>query len=878
MKDQSKTKQVLIQELASLKQRIAELEQVKPERRQAEKDIKEQEGKLASIFRVAPVGIGMVINRILQEVNDTLCQMTGYSREELLGQSARILYPTHEDFNYVGQEKYRQIADKGTGTVETRWKTKDGRVINIILSSTILDPDDLAKGVTFTALDITDRKTAEAMLVASEEKYRSILESIEDGYFEVDLAGNMTFFNSAMCRIANMSAEELLGMNNREYTSPDTAKKMFMVFNEIYRTGQPGTLKEYEITKKDGIRGNFELSASLIRNREGSPMGFRGIVRDVTERKMWEDTLRRSEEKYRSILENIQEGYFEVDLAGKLTFFNDVLCNLSGYSRNELLSMQNMEYLTSESTMSLQKVFGEVYRTSQPSGIVGYDIVTKDGKIVNAELSASIMKDEKGKPLGFRAVARNVTERKRGENALRESEEKYRLITERMSDIIWTLDSNFGVQYVSPSVSKVLGFAPEERIRQTLLERITPESFKKVEEVIKFEVQRDRQSDVDPSRIVTLDLEYYHKNGSTVWCETVISGIRDVEGNLIGFHGASRDITERKRAEEALRESKERYRELVENASDIVFLADENGYFTYVNPATLRITGYGEEEIIGKHYKMFVRPDMFKEAITSFANQLINKIQNTYTEYPILTKDGHEVWLGQNTQLIVENGHVIGFQVVSRDISAQKRAEEELRQTLDSLRKAFGATIQVMVSAVETRDPYTAGHQIRSADLARAIATEMGLPQEKINGIRMAGSIHDVGKLSIPAEILSKPTKLTNIEFSLIKEHSRKGYEILKDVESPWPLAEIVYQHHERMDGSGYPRNLKGGDILMEARIMAIADVVEAIASHRPYRPALGLNAALEEIENNKGTLYDADAADACLRLFREKGYQLERA
>jgi HD-GYP domain-containing protein (c-di-GMP phosphodiesterase class II) len=153
---------------------------------------------------------------------------------------------------------------------------------------------------------------------------------------------------------------------------------------------------------------------------------------------------------------------------------------------------------------------------------------------------------------------------------------------------------------------------------------------------------------------------------------------------------------------------------------------------------------------------------------------------------------------------------------------------------------------------------------------------EMGLAQDKIEGIRMAGIIHDIGKLSIPAEILSKPSKLTEIEFSLIKEHTRSGYEMLKDVESPWPLAEIVYQHHERMNGSGYPRNLKGGEILMEARILAVADVLEAMASHRPYRAALGIEAALEEIEKNKGILYDNAVVDACLRLFREKGYKLK--
>jgi HD-GYP domain-containing protein (c-di-GMP phosphodiesterase class II) len=242
-------------------------------------------------------------------------------------------------------------------------------------------------------------------------------------------------------------------------------------------------------------------------------------------------------------------------------------------------------------------------------------------------------------------------------------------------------------------------------------------------------------------------------------------------------------------------------------------------------------------------------------------------------------KDGTNVWTEVKFSFIRDKDQrPVGILGVTRDITERKKAEAKLQHTLDSLRKAVGATIQVMVSAVERRDPYTAGHQIRSADLARAIATEMGLSPEKIEGIRMAGSIHDIGKLSIPAEILSKPTKLTNIEFSLIKEHAGQGYEILKDVESPWPLAEIVHQHHERMDGSGYPRNLKGEEILMEARILAVADVVEAMASHRPYRPGLGIDAALEEIEKNSGTLYDSTVVNVCLRLFRGKSFQFEGA
>ena len=205
----------------------------------------------------------------------------------------------------------------------------------------------------------------------------------------------------------------------------------------------------------------------------------------------------------------------------------------------------------------------------------------------------------------------------------------------------------------------------------------------------------------------------------------------------------------------------------------------------------------------------------------------------------------------------------------------RREAEEQLQETLDRLKRAVGTTIQALESALESRDPYTAGHQSRSANLACAIAAEMGLSHDKIEGIHMAGIIHDIGKLSIPAEILTKPSKLTQIEYSLIKEHSRSGYDMLKDVESPWPLAQIVQQHHERMNGTGYPANLKGAEILIEARVLAVSDVVEAMASHRPYRPALGVEAALEEIEKNKGILYDDAVTDACLKLFREKNYQL---
>jgi putative two-component system response regulator len=207
----------------------------------------------------------------------------------------------------------------------------------------------------------------------------------------------------------------------------------------------------------------------------------------------------------------------------------------------------------------------------------------------------------------------------------------------------------------------------------------------------------------------------------------------------------------------------------------------------------------------------------------------------------------------------------------------RKQTEEKIQETMEHLRKAVHTTIQILLTAIEIKDPYTAGHQRRATDLAIAIATDMGLPRNIIEGIRVAGAIHDIGKIPIPVEVLSKPSKLSTTEYALLKEHAQHGYEILKDVASPWPLAKMAHQHHERLNGSGYPQGLKGENILLEARILAVADVVEAMASFRPYRPAPGIDAALEEIEKNAGVLYERAAGEVCLRLFREKGFMFEQ-
>jgi PAS domain S-box-containing protein/putative nucleotidyltransferase with HDIG domain len=289
------------------------------------------------------------------------------------------------------------------------------------------------------------------------------------------------------------------------------------------------------------------------------------------------------------------------------------------------------------------------------------------------------------------------------------------------------------------------------------------------------------------------------------------------------------------------------------------------------NQAMARILGYDSpaeliEDMTDIPHRLYVHPDDRTNTIEFLERQ--GSVKDAELQWN--RKDGSTIWVYRTMRAIRDKqGKILYLEGLVTDITDRKNS-------VDQLRKALGGTVQAIASVVDSKDPYTAGHQRRVADISRAIATEMGLSPDRIEGIRMAGIIHDIGKVSVPAEILSMPRKLTDLEFSLIKTHAQSGYEILKDIEFPWPIARMVLEHHERMNGSGYPNGLTGDKLLPESRILAVADVVEAMATYRPYRAALGLSAALEEIAKNRGILYDPEAVDACLRLFREKGFSIK--
>lgn len=330
------------------------------------------------------------------------------------------------------------------------------------------------------------------------------------------------------------------------------------------------------------------------------------------------------------------------------------------------------------------------------------------------------------------------------------------------------------------------------------------------------------------------------------------------------------------RALETLEDSEERFRSVVQTASDAIICINHDGEIVFWNNAAETVFGYSADEMVGGPLIQII-PETFREqhqqglqrvAITRRSGMIGRTV-----EVIGLRKDGEE-FPAEFSLATWNSSEGVFFTGIVRDITERKRVEEEIRKSVEKLKVVMEGTIQAMALTVEMRDPYTAGHQRRVAQLARAIAEAMGLTEEQVATVRLAAVVHDIGKINVPSEILTKPGKISQVEFSLIRAHVETGYDILKTIDFPWPIADVVLQHHERMDGSGYPKGMLGENILLEARILGVADVFEAMTSHRPYRPALGIEKAFAEISQNRNKLYDPAVVDACLKVFVEKGFE----
>ncbi len=538
-----------------------------------------------------------------------------------------------------------------------------------------------------------------------------------------------------------------------------------------------------------------------------------------------------------------------------------------------------------------------------------------------------ILKDRLARlaPAVQRALAAEqvVRARKAAEKALRESEEKFRSLVESSSDWIWEVNEQSVYTYASPQVYDLLGYTAEEIIGKTPFDLMSPNEAARVKAIFNAMAAGGK-----PLPIRFLENANLHKNGSTIFLETSGNPFFDSQGAFRGYRGIDRDITGRKQAQARIhkltqiyatlshtnttivraKNRSELFREVCEGAVNhgkfamawiglvdeathrvvpIFHYGVEDGYLTEIIISTDDVPhGRGPTGTAVRENRVISVEDLatdermlpWREAAlkrsyhgsAGLPLRFKGKVIGTLTLY----SDEPNYFDSDQLELLEEMSVDISFALDNFEREASRQhAEEERAAILIKLKKSLDGSIQMAASVTEMRDPYTSGHQQRVAKLATAIASEMGLSSEQVDGVHFGSLIHDVGKIAIPAEILSKPGRLTEIEFMLIKTHPEAGYGILNGIDFPWPVAQMILHHHERLDGSGYPSGLKGDEIILEAKILVVADVVEAMSSHRPYRPGLGIEAALEEIERGRGVHYDPHVVDVCVHLFHDKKF-----
>ena len=463
-------------------------------------------------------------------------------------------------------------------------------------------------------------------------------------------------------------------------------------------------------------------------------------------------------------------------------------------------------------------------------------------------------------------VWRDITERKQATEKLEARDAYLTAIIENQPGLIWLKDVKGRFLATNHAFAVSCGREMQDLLGKTDLD-IWPRQL--AEQYI-----TDDSKVMQAGRPIVVE-ELIEDKNEPKWFETFKTAIRDSHGNIIGSTGYSRDITERKRMETALRESEAEFRILAEAMPQIVWVTRADGWNIYFNQQWMDYTGLTLEESRGHGWNKPFHPDDQQRAWDAW--QQATQTIGTYSiESRLRRADGaYRWWLVRGVPLKGATGEILKWFGTCTDIHDMKMAELEIARYVEQLQIAVMSTVDVATTLSELRDPYTAGHERRVGKIAAAIGAELGFDARRQEGLRVAGQLHDVGKINIPTEILSKPGKLSPIEFKLIQGHAQSSYEVLKDVKFPWPVAQVALQHHERLDGSGYPQGLKGEAILLEARILAVADVVEAMSSHRPYRAGLGIGAAMAEIQHGSGTRYDPTVAGACLKLFREKGYTI---
>jgi len=912
-----------------------ELEMQNEELVRAQLDPSEQQSKYFDLFDLAPVGYLTLSEKgMICEANLTAARLLGEDRRSLAGRPfSAFVVAADCDAYYLHTN-----ALKKTGaalTLELRLSRTDSELgdesgyfwaLLKDLPQPVANDEARVFWVTFT--DISEQVQAKEMLRESAERYQTILRTAMDGFLLLDADTRVLEVNDAYCKKSGYTEAELLTMRISDLAVPETPDEVAAHAARITETG----LDRFETVhrRKDGSL--FEAEASVSVQAEDGR--FSVFLRDTTERKRAEAALLESEQLLLESQRVARVGHYVLDFRTGMWTSSAVLDDIYGIDKSFVRSVENWLQIIhpDEREVMLDSFQAEASGEQREFDTDHRIIRVTDGAELVLHGRGRVEVDDKGEPVRMFGVIQDVTERKRSEEALRKSAERYQTILQTAMDGFSLIDMEGRVLKVNEAYAKMCGYSVEELLGMRIQNLIPSDSADDIALHMKT-LLADGQDRFESRHLrkdgsvfdMELSVQYRPADGGQM-----AAFIRDVSqrkqaDRLLALQS---ELLNNLASQSTTQGAVEGIVEAIQRATglDAVGLRlpqdDDYPFFSSV--------GYDEEFLKTENVLAVTYPDgglcRSEDGSVMLECTCGVVLRGDFEPNDPLFTAGGSVWTNdsapflelppeQDPRLNPRNKCVhVGFQslaliplragdeifgllhladrrkdrftpdsihffegVCSSLGTALRRmhAEEEIIQQKERLDRMLTSVIEIAGSIAEARDPYTAGHQRRVSEIAASISREMGVTAEQIEEIRVAALIHDVGKMSVPAEILSKPGKLSAIEFEIIKSHAEAGYRIIASANLEGPVAEIVYQHHERCDGSGYPRGLAADELLPASKVLMVADVVEAMMSHRPYRASLGIDAALAEIERGAGTLYDTEVAESCLRIFRENKFAL---
>jgi PAS domain S-box-containing protein/putative nucleotidyltransferase with HDIG domain len=835
-------------------------------RQAAESDLRESEERFQRLFNASPDGVVVIdSNGRIRDANWAQARMYGHdSPDDLIGVKATLLVaPSCRA--YSAQIMQRRLSGEEIPPVEYELVRKDGSTFYGETLATILqNPDGTVSGYICTTRDTTERRRAEAALWESEKRYRDLFDGAAEGIFRSSLEGKVLSNNEAMAQMLGYDSAgevitEVVDSARQIWADPDERSRFTKLLQE------QGIARGYEcqFLRKDGNKVWVSLNTRFVPASDSGPAYYEGFIEDITKRKQTEDLLRRSEQNYKLMFESAPLA-INVTHGTEISYANPSYLEMFGFSSlDELRARPAIELFAPEwRSRILENIQRRVEGLSVPDTCEA-ECLRRDG--TKFPVLMQYARAEFADGPATVAFLTDITERKRAEEERREHDLQFRTFVEQ-APVAITVTRDGVCLYANQRLAEMFGRENVADLVGRPVHEFFPPGMQK-------EDQERRQNRSRGLAVPTVNESVVLRaDGSQLPVQLAEGSVQLRDGSAyIAFIS---DITERRRVEQVAKERAHFLEELLDAIPVPVHYKDVTLRYVGCNEAFAAFLGRSRDDIIGKTVFDVNSAELAKRFDASDRELLVHPEQPIEDEVELPGPEGTLLHILTHKAAFSDvAGKPAGIIGVNLDVTEMRRAEQELVASAEQLALTLEGSVAALGATTELRDPYTAGHQRRVAELACAIGFELGWNETRLKSLRIAAVLHDIGKIVLPAEILAKPGRLNETEMQLIRQHAAAGAEIVGAIGFERNVAEIIRQHHERLDGSGYPEGLRDGEILAEARILAVADVVEAMISHRPYRPALPIEAAMTELEKGAGTRYDAETCEIAMELIRERGF-----